>query len=214
MKRPSAQVQTLMLGAFAVITLGTASAALIAVDPARWPIASPIVLALGESRVTGAALNLQPPDLDVAEAANRRAVALAPYDSSARLRIAHIDSLDGRLDAEGLAALSLSYQLLPFDQYVSTWRIGFALNHWGDLTPEIRRAVEAETFAFAATGRRRELLTTLSAVRSPIGVVPATFWAKRIRKEQARRVQARRLESGMPQEQAPKAQSMRELTPK
>jgi hypothetical protein len=207
------QVLTAGMLAFALLTLGMALAALLALHPVAAPVKSPLTLALGQSRSIDAALAESPPNLSAAAEANRRIVALAPYDSSARLRVAYIDSLDGKLGDEGLAALALSYQLLPFDQYVSTWRIGFALNHWGDLTPEIRRAVEAETFAFAQTGRRRELLTTLAAVNSPIGVVPAAFWAKRIQREHARRVAARRLESSMPQDQAPEAQSTREFTP-
>jgi hypothetical protein len=206
-------IQAAALAGFAILTLGMALAALLALNPIQAPVQSPLVLALGQSRATEAALAESPPDLKVAAETNSRAVALAPYDSSARLRVAYIDSLDGKLDDEGVAALALSYQLLPFDQYVSTWRIGFALNHWGDLTPDIRRAVEAETFAFAQTGRRRELLAVLAAVNSPIGVVPAAFWTKRIRREHTKRIQARRLESGMPQDQAPEAQSTREFTP-
>ncbi|WP_444746113.1 hypothetical protein [Phenylobacterium sp.] len=197
------QLLTGGLVAFAILSLGMALAALLALDPIGAPIKSPLVLTLGQSRTIDAALAEAPPDLRVAAEANGRIVALAPYDSSARLRIAYIDSLDGQLGDEGLSALALSYQLLPFDQYVSTWRISFALNHWGNLTPDVRRAVEAETFAFAQTGRRRELLTALAAVDSPIGAVPAAFWAKRIQRDHARRVSAHRLESGMPQDQAP-----------
>jgi hypothetical protein len=206
-------IQAAGLAVFAILTLGLALAALLALDPTGAPLKSPLVLALGQSRATEAALAESPPDLKLAAETNSRAVALAPYDSSARLRVAYIDSLDGTLDDEGVSALALSYQLLPFDQYVATWRIGFALNHWGDLSPDIRRAVEAETFAFAQTGRRRELLTVLATVNSPIGVVPAAFWAKRIQRDHARRVRARRLESSMPQDQAPEAQSTREFTP-
>ena len=196
-------IQAAALDGFALLPLAMALAALRALNPLQPPVQSPLVLARGQRRATEASLADSSPDLKAAAESNSRVVALAPYDSSARLRVAYIDSLDGKLDDEGVAALALSYQLLPFDQYVSTWRIGFALHHWGDLTPDIRRAVEAETSAFAQTGRRRELLTVLAAVSSPIGVVPAAFWAKRIQRDHARRVRARRLESSMPQDQAP-----------
>lgn len=212
MKRPETQIALIVV--LALISLAAAAAALIAVDPDRTPLGSPLILAIGESRTAEAALRSTPPDLDLATRATNRGLAQAPYDSRMRLRLAYIDSLDGELGPEGLAALDMSYQLLPFDQYVSTWRVRFALNHWGALTPELRAKTEAEAFAFAATPRRREMLSALQSVTSPTGVVPAAFWAKRMRRDQARRIEARRLESSMPQQQAPEAQSTREISPK
>lgn len=214
MSRAPAQAWSGLFIALALGTVAAAAAAWIAVDPDRAPLGSPLVLAIGESRSAEVALSAATPDLTAATSATERALAQAPYDSRARLRLAHIDSLDGDLSPDGLAALDMSYQLLPFDQYVSAWRVRFALNHWGLLSPELRKKVEAEAFAFAGTARRREMLATLAAVSSPTGVVPAAFWTKRMQREHARRIAARRLDSALPQEQAPKAQSAREIAPK
>lgn len=213
MIRATPKVWTGLIIAFAFATMAAAAAAYLAVDPDKAPVDSPLVLAIGQSRSAEAALAKSPADLARATEATERALSQAPYDSRARLRLAFIDSLDGDLSPEGLAALEMSYQLLPFDQYVSAWRVRFALNHWGVLTPDLRKKVEAEAFAYSATPRRREMIATLESVSSPIGVVPAAFWAKRMRREYAQRVATRRPESGLPQEEAPKAQSTRENDP-
>lgn len=213
MIRPTPRIWAGLFVAVALATLAAAAAAYLAVDPDKAPVASPLVLAIGQSRSAEAALARTPADLALATEATERALAQAPYDSRARLRLAFIDSLDGDLSPQGLAALEMSYQLLPFDQYVSAWRVRFALNHWGVLTPELRKKVEAEAFAFAATPRRREMLAVLESVTSPVGVVPAAFWSKRIRREHAQRVAARRLDSALPQEEAAEAQSTRENAP-
>lgn len=213
MSRLRMQAWTGLIIAFALATLAATTAAWIAVDPEKAPVSSPLILAIGESRAAESALRSTPPDLAAATLFTERALAQAPYDSRARLRLAHIDSLDGDLSPDGVAALDMSYQLLPFDQYVSAWRVRFALNHWGLLSPELRKKVEAEAFAFAGTTRRREMLSTLASVSSPTGVVPAAFWTKRMQREHARRIAARRLDSALPQEQAPKAQSAREIAP-
>ncbi|MDP1875910.1 hypothetical protein [Phenylobacterium sp.] len=163
-------------------TLGLVAAALAALSPQSSPLASPLILTLGQSRAADAALAAVSPDLEAAALASLRAIDHTPYDSSSRLRLAYIDSLDGGLSPQGLEHLETSYALLPLDQYVATWRVGFALEHWGDLTPELRKKVEAEAFAFLGTSRRREMLATLEAVDSPTGIVPAIFWRERLKR--------------------------------
>ena len=163
-------------------TLGSTAAGLAALAPQSSPDPSPLILTLGQSHAANAALAATPPDLTAAAQASHRALAEAPYDSSSRLRLAYLDSLDGELSAEGLAHLELSYELLPLDQYVSTWRVGFALEYWGALTPELRKQVETEATTFLKTSRRREMVATLEAVTSPTGAVPAVFWRERLKR--------------------------------
>ena len=184
-----------VLGVFALALASAAIAALVAVRPSAMPSTSALILAIGEGRKADLALGATPPDLAVGAQAAARASALAPYDSSARLRLAYIDALDGDLGPEGLKALELSYELLPFDHYVAAWRVRFALDHWGQLTPSLRARVESEAFAFARTSRRTEMISALSSVRSPIGIAPATFWRLRMQREHRRRVAERRMEA-------------------
>jgi len=165
-----------------IVSLGFAAAGLAALTPSSSPVPSPLILTLGQSHAANVALAATPPDLTAATQASHRALAEAPYDSSSRLRLAYLDSLDGTLSPEGVAHLGLSYELLPLDQYVSTWRVGFALEHWSVLTPELRKRVETEALIFLQTSRRREMVTTLEAVTSPAGAVPAVFWRERLKR--------------------------------
>ncbi len=165
-----------------VLTLGGALAALAALSPATSPAPSPLIITLGQSRAADLALKATPPDHAAATGASQLALSQAPYDTSSRLRLAYIDSLDGHLSPEGVAHLERSYELLPLDQYVSVWRVGFALNHWGELNPDLRRKVETETFAVLGTSRRGRMLATLESVTSPTGIVPAIFWRQRLKR--------------------------------
>jgi hypothetical protein len=140
------------------------------------------VLTLGQSHAANAALSATPADLGAAVEASHRGLTQSPYDSSSRLRLAYLDSLDGDLSDEGLSHLELSYELLPLDQYVSTWRVGFALEHWGALSPDLRKKVQGEALTFLKTSRRREMVATLEAVTSPAGAVPAVFWREQLKR--------------------------------
>ena len=182
MNAPAGALKIAGLVLLPLATLGLVAAALAALSPQSSPVASPMVLTLGQSHAANAALVATPPDLAAATEASQRALSQAPYDSSSRLRLAYLDSLDGELSAEGLSHLALSYELLPLDQYVSTWRVGFALEYWGALTPELRKQVEAEAMTFLKTSRRREMVATLEAVTSPTGAVPAVFWRERLKR--------------------------------
>ncbi|WP_300572670.1 hypothetical protein [Phenylobacterium sp.] len=176
---------TLKIGGLALLplaTLGLVAAALAALTPGSSPVPSPLVLTQGQSHAANEALAARPANLEVAAQASHLALGQAPYDSSSRLRLAYIDSLDGEFSAEGLEHLRLSYELLPLDQYVSTWRVGFALDHWGALTPELRKRVKTEALTFLQTSRRREMVARLEAVTSPIGAVSAVFWRERLKR--------------------------------
>lgn len=182
MKAPLVILKITTLVLLPLATLGLALAALAALTPTTSPIPSPLVLTQGQSQAANHALGASPPNIYAAVEASRRGLAQSPYDSSSRLRLAYLDSLDGGLSADGIAHLERSYELLPLDQYVSTWRVGFALQHWADLPPDLRKKVENEAFVFLRTSRRREMVATLEAVTSPAGVVPAVFWRQRLKR--------------------------------
>ena len=184
-------MNAIRLGRLAVtglLALGTgafAVAMIISLDPGEGA-GAPIRLAVGEAALARRALDAAPPDFDAARSATRRALGQSPYDPSAWLRLSYIDAAeDGRLDEAGVTALRRSYELLPFDQYVATWRVRFALENWEALPPELRSRVKAEALAFTATQRYREMRTTLQGVENPVGRLPATLWARRMREDRA-----------------------------
>jgi len=183
-----------LAGLFTLVATGATYFALIAPTDS----AAPFTLSAAENRRATQALRLTPPDIETATTATRKALTQAPYDPSAWLRLAYIDAIDGELGAEGLLALEQSYQLLPFDQYVAIWRVRFALEHWGALTPSPRTAVKSETFAFASTSRYYAMMSSLAAVENPIGRLPAAMWRARMREErsQMRAQRAELMQSG------------------
>ncbi|MBA4794618.1 MAG: hypothetical protein H2041_13210 [Phenylobacterium sp.] len=184
-----ARVTVLALaGLLATTTVALCVALLISQAPSRRGEA-PIRLAVAENTAANRALGLTPPDFAAARSATWRALRQSPYDPSAWLRLAYIDAAeDGRLDKDGAAAFTRSYELLPFDQYVAVWRVGFALENWQSLTPETRARVRAEALAFARTSRYREMRTTLLGVTNPVGRLPGVLWAQRMREERAARL--------------------------
>lgn len=184
-----ARVTVLALaGLLATTTVVLSVALLISQAPSRTGEA-PIRLAVAENAAANGALSLTPPDFATARTATWRALSQSPYDPSAWLRLAYIDAAeDGRLDEDGAAALTRSYELLPFDQYVAIWRVGFALENWQSLTPETRARVRAEALAFARTSRYREMRTTLTSVTNPVGRLPGALWAQRMREDRAARL--------------------------
>jgi O-antigen ligase len=123
-----------------------------------------------------------PAALDAAEIASARALSLAPYDTSAALRLAYIDlRRNGRLTAAGEDRLRKSYDRVPLDQGVALWRIRFALESWSEVKPATRALVRREFEALLSTGRhRRALLNMLAEVRSPAGKMIARFWVSRV----------------------------------
>jgi hypothetical protein len=129
-----------------------------------------------------ALLSRDPSDLGRAATLSARALALSPYDVAAWLRLAEIDvRAHGRLTAPGLDALARSYAVAPYNQYVAFWRIRFALDHWGELSPSLRTAVQREVFAVASEpGHRYNLRKTLFAVHNPSGLLMAVIWADEV----------------------------------
>jgi hypothetical protein len=121
-----------------------------------------------------------PADLSAAAQLSARAVALSPYASAPRLRLAYIDSLQhGRLTETGVRQFSRSYDLTAIDPDVAAWRIRFGLEHWDTLPGDTRLAVAAEAEAFAKLrGSPVNVAAVLSSVRDPSGRLAAAYWMR------------------------------------
>ena len=125
--------------------------------------------------------SMAPAALDQAEAEVKRALALAPYSNTARLRLAYIDSIrhHGVLTDAGRADLARSYDLVALDHTVAAWRVKFALDHWRELSPDLREQVYQETMAFGRLGSQdADVNASLKAVQSPEGRVAAGLWSQ------------------------------------
>jgi hypothetical protein len=121
-----------------------------------------------------------PKALDAAGAQAERALELSPYDNSARLRLTYIDTVRrGALGGRGLARLAESYDLVALDYTVAAWRVRFGLEHWRELTPELRKAVEAEALAFSRAGSQDvAMASVLQSIRNPEGRLAAALWVQ------------------------------------
>jgi hypothetical protein len=110
----------------------------------------------------------------------RRAVAIAPYASAARLRLVYADTLaNGRLTAQGAAAFARSYDLAPIDPDVAAWRIRFGLEHWESLSADARASVEAEARAFMPIRAPAiDVPAILSSIHDPSGRLAAAYWMR------------------------------------
>jgi hypothetical protein len=138
-----------------------------------------------------------PADLDAASRAIGRALTLSPYSNAARLRLAYVDTVrHGRLGPAGVAQLARSYDLTPYDYSIAAWRIRFGLEHWRDLTPELRTSVHAEAMAFAS-GQSSEVdvKAVLRTIRDPAGRLAAELWLQELA-TQAHLLQSRTQSAG------------------
>ncbi len=161
----------MLIGALNTLSAGWLMAALTG-GPAA---ALGLSMAAYETRTATAALG-PPPDLARATAATDAALAQAPADIAAWLRLAYIDSLDGQLDAEGLTAFQRSYSLVAFDQYTVTWRTRFALDHWETIPPELRAQVRREALGFLGTKKAGELRQAWLATPNARGRLASSLW--------------------------------------
>ncbi len=67
-------------------------------------------------------------------------LAARPGDVGGWLRLAYADRLEhGRLTEAGVHDLEMSYLVDPFAYRQSPWRLAFALDNWGGLSPEARK---------------------------------------------------------------------------
>lgn len=75
----------------------------------------------------------------------RASLSRSPANATSWLRLAYIDSeLNDGLTADGLEALRRSYAVAPYGPDNTQWRLAFALNHWEQITPELRRRAMEE----------------------------------------------------------------------
>jgi len=175
---------SILLGASVALILVTAVGAILAlaslsaggaVTVGSQPI---FETAIGYDRTAERLLELDPPDLDAADRAARQALRLNPYDNGAWLRRTLIEAKRrGVLGPAGLSLLRNSYDLVPFDPVFGRWRVGFALEHWTELDPELRRAVKSEVDVIAGSSSRGRLIQTLRAVQDPSGRLTGALWA-------------------------------------
>lgn len=122
-------------------------------------------------------------DLDRGEADARAALALAPHNNTARLRLAWIDrQRHGRLSPAGVKLVTQSYDLAPYDIAVAQWRVPFALENWTALSPSTRANVRVEALAFGGVrSRMANISGSLRTINNPNGRVSAALWQHRLK---------------------------------
>ncbi len=170
--------------AFAAVIFIIAGVTLAALSPSLSCRPIFLRLAVGEDRCAISALAAK--DYVAAERASRAALRLAPYDNGALVRLVYIDQTrTGTFGPSGLQALDLSYRRVPLDRVLGFWRIRFGLEHWDQLTPDLRRAVRNEMMAFASEpGHRWPLRAVLEDIRNPTGRLVAALWDLQISRYQ------------------------------
>jgi hypothetical protein len=148
--------------------------------------AAPIRIAAGYDRqaeplLRGAAL-MRPANRARATELSRRAIAQFPYDTSAWLRLAYVDSLDhGGLTPAGVAYLKRSYDLVAIDPFVGLWRIRFALENSQSLSPGLRASVRDEASGLWRNGENREPLHEMArSIGNPAGRLSLSLWLSRL----------------------------------
>jgi hypothetical protein len=136
----------------------------------------------GSSREAGRILetpNPTPAQLDRVDALSRQTLATAPFEDGSWLRQVVTDSMrnGGHLSPKGLKALKMSYDLIGVDNSFGVARVGLALEHWNDLTPEISKAVGDEaTILGNNAGYKRLLTERIRQVRNPRGRLIGELW--------------------------------------
>ena len=121
----------------------------------------------------------EPRKLDRADALSHQTLATAPFENGSWLRLVQSDSLrnGGHLSPKGLAALKMSYDLIAVDNIFGVARVGLALEHWNDLSPEISKAVGEEATILGNNGGRKwALIERIRQVRNPRGRLIGELW--------------------------------------
>jgi hypothetical protein len=149
------------------VALGGAAFLLTAFIDPTGPVAGAAPLAAAAEMRAASILNRadpSPADVRLAEAAARRALAIAPTHAAAWLDLAYIDRLrHGRLTPAGVAALQRSYDFEPLGPDVSPWRIRFTHEHWTEVGPELRRQAIKETESLWTAAGGAETLSAMPA---------------------------------------------------
>jgi hypothetical protein len=180
------------LSAGAALAIATALASLlglVAFHTGATIGAPPVVLGFAQGYETAAYERLlakpTAKDLATAEAKARQALALAPYGNTARLRLAYIDTLQhGRLSTEGARLFAQSYDLVPLDPDIATWRVTFGLEHWAELSPQARQAIQHEFTTFARfNSRDADMSGVLNRVTNPSGRLAVALWTRNLQND-------------------------------
>lgn len=149
------------------MTLGGAVFLLAAFADPTGPVAGVAPLAATTEMRAASLLNHADPgpvDIQLAQAAARRALTIAPTHAAAWLDLAYIDRLrHGKLTPAGVAALQRSYDFEPLGPDVSPWRIRFAHEHWSEIGPELRREAIKETESLWTAAGGAETLSAMPA---------------------------------------------------
>lgn len=126
--------------------LGALGGGLALAIPLTWPTA-PLsagapVAGVSEARALAAAEGSNP-RLEQVRRQTLSTLALRPADPAAWGRLAWVASEEGDVAAMN-AALDRSYAVAPFGPDITAWRLRFAYEHWGSLTPALRRLATEE----------------------------------------------------------------------
>lgn len=116
--------------------------------------------------------------LERSRALSAASAELRPFNARAHLRLAALDVLEnGSLTPRGEAHFAASYDVAPLEPSVAVWRISYALEHWGELSPETRAKVDYERRTVGANGAQRaSLREALGRIANPRGRLIAAFW--------------------------------------
>ena len=117
-------------------------------------------LPLAEPHAAAARRALAQGDFPIARAETRAELSIAPVREDAWLRLVKLDILQHhRLSPEGAAALSHSYDALPYDLNPESERIPIALANLEDMPPSLQSSAwdELRVWASSHTLRRRLL---------------------------------------------------------
>jgi hypothetical protein len=119
---------------------------------------------------------------------SRAAIAEFPYDTSAWLRLAYVDSLDhGGLSPAGIALLKRSYDLVAIDPEVGLWRIRFALENSQALSPDLRASVRNETSGLWKNWDDRAALHEMArSIINPAGRLSLALWLQGLESQVAK----------------------------
>lgn len=152
--------------ALAVVTVAAGlTLALPLTWPGDWPYSAPPLAAVSEARAVKAAA--EPVDLAEMTRQTRQTLAERPTDATAWARLAWIAAEQDDMTA-ARDALDRSYFAAPYGPEITPWRLRFAFNEWGRLTPDLRRQALAELSMTAAT-RPRLVETVRPDIRDPAG---------------------------------------------
>jgi hypothetical protein len=186
MKAPSPQSAG---AALAVVTALASLLGLVALHTGVTIGAAPAVLGFAQGYEAKAyevlTAKQTPGSLDVAAAEARQALAIAPYGNSPRLRLAYIDALQhGRLSPEGSRIFGQSYDLVPLDPDIATWRVAFGLEHWAELSPATRQAIQLEFTTFARfNSRDADMRGVPNTVKNPSGRLAVALWTRNLQND-------------------------------